>query len=85
MSTGKAQFLKKYGVDPLVKIYIDQQTEIDEGVYTKMCYYDKNKKIIYWMLFPYRNNRWTDDKITFRKFEQLTNFAKKLNFKLFKG
>lgn len=38
------------------------------------------------MLFPYvfngTNYIWTDDKLTFNKFEQLKNFSKELGFKL---
>lgn len=38
------------------------------------------------MLFPYVFNGvnyiWTEDKLTFSTFKQLTNFAKKLNFRL---
>ena len=86
MSTGKMQFLKKYGNDPAVKYYVSERIHIDLGIYSEMFYYTKNKKIIYWMLFPYvfngTNYIWTDDKLTFNKFEQLKNFSKELDFKL---
>lgn len=87
MSTGRKQFQNKFGTDPIVKQYINTRRHIDVGLYTEMEYYNsKNKKIIYWMLFPYvyngTNYIWTDDKLTFSTFIQLTNFAKELKFKL---
>lgn len=87
MSTGRKQFQIKFGADPIVKHYIKTKKHIDLGLYSEMEYYDsKNKKIIYWMLFPYvyngTNYIWNEDKLTFSTFMQLSNFAKNLNFKL---
>jgi hypothetical protein len=87
MSTGRKQFQIKFGADPMVRHYVKTKKHTDLGLYSEMEYYTpKNKKIIYWMLFPYvyngTNYIWTEDKLTFSTFNQLTNFANELKFKL---
>lgn len=87
MSTGALKFKEKFGTDPAVKFYVKNNKCIDAGIYSEREYVNsKNKKNIYWMLFPYVFNGvnyiWTEDKLTFSTFKQLTNFAKKLNFRL---
>lgn len=44
MSTGKMQFLKKYGNDPAVKYYVSERIHIDLGIYSEMFYYIKIKR-----------------------------------------
>ncbi len=70
---------KSFSPDPDVLQYINGNKLADNAVWYKSVLGD-NKT--YFMLQPFLNNYWTEDKIAFVTFKQIQDFCDYLNIKL---